>query len=184
MAVLSRVLTGVLGAAGAAVTVLVLPGSAAADPPPNPVPQPPTPNVNVLTPVKPSEFSALDGNWYAFASPEGLTCVIQKSGGYGCNGALPGAPEGANLVGGTIGVPASFSMANGPIFAAAGAVKPLPSGSRISFQTLSCGVDGATTTCIDTRTQSGFVISPAGTSLVNTTPPLLDRPEGGSPYFN
>jgi hypothetical protein len=182
MAVLSRVLTGVLGAAAAA--MMVLPGVASADPPPDPVPQPPTPNVNGLAPVKPSDYSALDGNWYAFLSPEGLVCVIQKSGGYGCNGALPAAPEGANLVGGQIGAPASFSMANGPIFEAAGAVKPLPSGSRISFQTLSCGVQGTNTTCIDQKSQSGFVISPAGTSLVNTTPPLLDRPEGTSPYFN
>jgi hypothetical protein len=182
MAVRSRVLIGVIAVAGAALTVL--PGVAAADPPPNPVPQPPTPNVNALAPVKPSEYAVLDGNWYAWASPEGLTCVIQKSGGYGCNGALPGAPEGANLVGGTIGAPASFSMATGPIFAAAGPVKPLPSGSRISFQTLSCGTEGATTTCIDSRTQSGFVIGPGGTSLVNTTPPLLDRPDGANPYFN
>jgi hypothetical protein len=182
MAVLSRVLTGVLGAAAA--VLVSMPGGAAADPPPNPVPQPPTPNVNGLAPVKPSEFAVLDGNWYAFATPEGFTCVLQKSGGYGCNGALPGAPEGANLVGGAIGVPPSFSIATVPIFAAAGAPKPLPSGSRISFQTLSCGVEGATTTCVDSRTQSGFVISPAGTSLVNTTPPLLDRPQGTNPYFN
>jgi hypothetical protein len=163
---------------------MMLPGVAAAEPPPNPVPQPPTPNVNGLAPVKLSEYAVMDGNWYGFATPEGITCVLQRSGGYGCNGALPGAPEGANLVGGSIGAPASFSMATGPIFAAAGAVKPLPSGSRISFQTVSCGVEGATTTCIDSRSQSGFVIGPAGTSLVNTTPPLLDRPEGANPYFN
>lgn len=182
MAVKSRVLIGVFGAAAAA--LVSLPGVAAADPPPNPVPQPPTPNVNGLAPVKPSEYAVLDNNWYAFASPEGLTCVLQKSGGYGCNGAIPGAPEGANLVGGAIGVPASFSVASAPIFAAAGAVKPLPSGSRISFQTLSCGVEGASTTCIDSRSQSGFVISPAGSHIVNATPPLLDRPEGTNPYFN
>jgi len=182
MAVLSRVLIGVVGAAGAA--VIGMPWLAAADPPPNPVPQPPTPNVNGLEPVKPSEYAALDNNWYAFASPEGLTCVLQKSGGYGCNGAIPGAPEGANLVAGAIGVPAGFSIASAPIFAAAGAVKPLPSGSRLSYQTLSCGVEGATTTCIDSRSQSGFVISPAGSFIVNATPPLLDRPEGTNPYFN
>src|ERR1700712_4222909 len=101
MAVLSRVLTGVFGVAAAA--VVLGPGLAVADPPPNPVPQPPTPNVNGLAPVKPSEYAVLDNQWYAFASPEGLTCVLQKTGGYGCNGAIPGAPEGANLVGGQIG---------------------------------------------------------------------------------
>ena len=110
MAVLSRVLTGVLGVAAAA--VVLGPGMAFADPPPNPVPQPPTPNVNGLAPVKPSEYAVLDNQWYAFASPEGLTCVLQKTGGYGCNGAIPGAPEGANLVGGQIGAPASFAMAS------------------------------------------------------------------------
>jgi len=179
--VLDRALIGAIGAAAA---LALLPGVAAADPPPNPVPQPPTPSVNALTPVKPSEYAVFDGNWYAFATPEGITCVLQRSGGYGCNGALPGAPEGANLVGGAIGAPASFSIADGPIFAAAGEVKPLPSGSRLSFQTVSCGVEGATTTCIDGRSQSGFVISPAGTVLINTTPPLLDRPEGTNPFIN
>ena len=70
------------------------------------------------------------------------------------------------------------------VFAAAGAAKPLPAGSRISYQTVSCGNDGATTTCVDSRSQSGFVISPAGSFVLNEEPPLLYRPEGGNPFMN
>ena len=44
--------------------------------------------------------------------------------------------------------------------------------------------DGTTTTCVDSRSQSGFVISPAGSFILNETPPLLDRPEGTNPFIN
>jgi hypothetical protein len=137
----------------------------------------------VLAPVKLSDFAAMDGNWYAFSS-SGLTCVLQRSGGYGCSGPIPGAPEGANLVSGAMGGVAAFANTPGDVFAAAGAAKPLPAGSRISYQTVSCGNDGATTTCVDSRSQSGFVISPAGSFILNETPPLLYRPEGTSPFMN
>jgi hypothetical protein len=180
MAVLSRVLIGVLGAAA----VVGAPGFAAADPPPDPVPQPPPPpNVNALAPVKLSDFAVMDNNWYAFTS-SGLTCALQRSGGYGCSGPIPGAPEGANLVSGAMGGVAAFANTPGDVFAAAGAAKPLPAGSRISYQTVSCGNDGATTTCVDSRSQSGFVISPAGSFILNEEPPLLYRPEGTNPFMN
>jgi hypothetical protein len=181
MAVLSRLLFGVLGAAA----VLGVPGIAAAQPPPEPVPQPPPPpNVNALTPVKLSDYAVMDNNWFAFSTPDGLTCVLQKGNGFGCNGPIPGAPEGANLVSGSYGgVPAFYNTA-GNVFAAAGAAKPLPAGSRISYQTVSCGNDGTTTTCVDSRSQSGFVLSPAGSFIINETPPLLDRPEGTNPFTN
>jgi hypothetical protein len=181
MAVLSRVLIGVLGAAA----VAGVPGMAAAEPPPVPAPQPPAlPNVNALAPVKLSEYAVMDGAWYAFTAPGGLTCALQKGNGYGCNGAIPGAPDGANLVSGSYGGVPGFYNASGPVFAAAGAAKPLPAGSRISYQTVSCGNDGTTTTCVDSRSQSGFVISPAGSFILNETPPLLDRPEGTNPFTN
>ena len=181
MAVLSRVLIGVLGA----VAVVGVPGVAAADPPPVPAPQPPPlPNVNALAPVKLSEYAVMDGAWYAFSAPGGLTCALQKGNGYGCNGPIPGAPDGANLVSGTYGGVPGFYNTSGPVFAAAGAAKPLPTGSRISYQTVSCGNDGTTTTCVDSRSQSGFVISPAGSFILNETPPLLDRPEGTNPFIN
>jgi hypothetical protein len=181
MAVLSRVLIGVLGAAA----VIGVPGVAAAEPPPDPVPQPPPPpNVNALAPVKLSDYAVMDGNWYAFTTPDGLTCVLQKGNGYGCSGAIPGAPEGANLVSGPYGGVPAFASSLANVFGAAGAAKPLPAGSRISYQTVSCGNDGATTTCVDNRSQSGFVISAAGSFILNEQPPLLYRPEGTNPFMN
>ncbi len=77
-----------------------------------------------------------------------------------------------------------FSNVAGNPFANAGDVKPLPANSRLSFQTLSCGNDGTVTTCVDSQNQSGFVIAPAGSFIVNEVNPLVDRPEGTNPYFN
>src|SRR4051812_27555295 len=128
MAVLSRVLFGGLGAAA----VLGVPGIAAAQPPPEPAPQPPPPpNVNALTPVKLSEYAVMDNAWFAFSTPDGLICALQKGNGYGCSGPIPGAPEGANFVSSSYGGVAAFANAPGNVFAAAGAAKPLPAGSRI-----------------------------------------------------
>jgi hypothetical protein len=181
--VLNRLLIGVIAAAGAA--LIGAPGIAAGDPPPTPAPQPPPPpNVNALEPVKLSEYAAMDNNWYVFAVPGGVTCVLQKGNGYGCNGPLPGAPQGANLVSASYGAVPGFYVANAPVFASAGEPKPLPPNRRISFQTVSCGNDGTVTTCVDNRNQSGFVISPAGSFILNDTPPLLDRPEGTNPFIN
>jgi hypothetical protein len=181
MAVLSRFLIGVLGAAA----VVGVPGIAVAEPPPVPAPQPPPPpNVNALAPVKLSEYAVMDNNWYAFTTPDGLTCVLQKANGHGCSGPIPGAPDGANLVSGAYGGVPGFANTTRSVFAPAGAAKPLPAGSRISYQTVSCGNDGTTTTCVDSRNQSGFVLSPAGSFILNEANPLLDRPEGTNPFFN
>jgi hypothetical protein len=181
MAVLSRVLMGILGAAA----VVAMSGVAAAEPPPEPAPQPPPPpNVNALAPVKLSEYAVMANNWYAFSTPGGLTCVLQKGNGYGCSGPIPGAPDGANLVSGSYGGVPTFATTSGSVFGAAGAAKPLPVGSRISYQTVSCGNDGTTTTCVDSRNQSGFVIGPAGSFVLNEQNPLQYRPEGTSPFNN
>jgi hypothetical protein len=171
-------LIGVVGAAGAA--VVGLPGIAAAEPEPAP---PPPPNINALAPVKLSEYSVMDNHWYAFGTPDGLTCVLQKNGGYGCSGPIPAAPNGANLVSGGPGAPA-FANTDGAVFAVVGAAKPLPANSRISYQTVSCGNDGVTTTCVDNRNQSGFVLSPAGSFTFGEANPLLERPAGTNPFFN
>jgi hypothetical protein len=178
--VLNRLLIGVVGSAGAA--LIGLPGIAVAQPP-APPPPPPPPNVNAYAPMKLSEYQVVENQWYAFKTPDGLTCVLQRNGGYGCSGAIPGAPEGANLVSGGPGVP-TFANSAGDVFAGVNA-KPLPPGSRLSFQTVSCGSDGSVTTCADSRNQSGFVLSPAGSFIINGgVNPLLDRPEGTSPYIN
>jgi hypothetical protein len=175
--VLNRILIGVAGAA-----MVSVPGIAAAEP--EPAPPPPPPNVNALAPVKLSEYAVMDNNWYAFTTPDGLTCVLQRTGSYGCSGPIPAAPNGANLVSGSYGGVPGFANADGAVFAVVGAAKPLPPGSRISYQTVSCTNDGVTTTCVDSRNQSGFVLSPAGSFILNETNPLLDRPEGTNPYFN
>jgi hypothetical protein len=175
--VLSRILIGLASAAGAA--VIGVPGFAAADPEPAPGP----PNINAYAPVKPSDYAVMDNNWYAFSTPEGITCVLQRNGSYGCSGALPGAPNGANLVSGGPGAPA-FANTDGAVFAVVGAAKPLPANTRLSYQTVSCGTDGVTTSCVDSRNQGGFVISPAGSYVLGETNPLLDRPAGTNPFIN
>lgn len=159
-------LVGLVSAAGAA--VMSVPGVAAAEPAPAPAP-PPLPNVNAYAPVKTSEYAVMDNNWYAFATPEGVTCVLQRSGGYGCSGAIPAAPNGANLVSGGPGAP-GFASSPAPVFAVVGAAKPLPANSRISYQTVSCGTDGVMTACVDGRNQAGFVISPAGSYVIGEQP--------------
>ena len=41
------------------------------------------------------------------------------------------------------------------------------------------------TTCSDSRDQSGFVLSPAGSFIINDgRDPLLERPEGTNPFMN
>ena len=171
------------GVTGAVVAVVASAALAWADPDPAPVP-PPLPNVNAYAPISPVAYSVMGGNWYAFAGPAGVTCVINKtSGSYGCSGALPGAPEGANLVSaGPVGPP-SFASTGQPIFGAAGEVKALPPNTRVSFREISCGVDGTgAVACVNGHDQVGFVVSPAGT-YVNDFNPMLDRPEGSNPYL-
>jgi len=175
-----RALGGVFGAAVVSVTI----GATAwADPDPVPAP-PPLPDVNSYTPISPVDYSAMDGNWYAFAGPVGVTCVIDRTnGGYGCSGALPGAPGGADLVSaGPLGSP-TFARAGRPIFSAAGEVAALPPNTRLSFRDISCGVDGAgTVACVNSREQIGFTVGPTG-SYINAFNPMLDRPDGANPYL-
>ena len=85
--------------------------------------------------MKLSEYGVADYAWYVFSAPPGVTCVLQKNGGYGCSGPLPGAPNGANLVSGGPG-PAGFANADRLVFGTTEAAKPLPAGSRISYQTV------------------------------------------------
>ncbi len=173
--------TIILGALAAA--VVGAPAIAAADPN-EPPPPPPPPNVNGYAPVKPSDFAVLGDSAYAFTTSDGLTCMLQRSGGYGCSGPMPGAPEGANLVSGAMGgVPVFSNVAANP-FGNIGEVKPLPANSRLSFQTLSCGTDGTTTTCVDSRNQAGYVISRGAGWIVGEVNPMVDRPEGTSPFAN
>lgn len=176
--VLSRIVVGAVAVAAAG--VLNASGLAAAQPAPPP-PPPPAPNINAYPPANPKDFAVLEGTAYAFSS-NGLTCMLQRSGGYGCNGVLPGAPEGANLVSGVSGGVPGWASAPAPIYG--GPVNALPPNTRLSFGTVSCGGDGTLTACVDSRNQSGFVVSPNASWIVNAVNPLLARPEGTNPYFN
>ncbi|WP_396882342.1 hypothetical protein [Mycobacterium sp. SMC-4] len=174
---LTRLLISAAGLAAAAALHAPL---AAAQPAPPP-PPPPAPNVNVYPPVNPQDFAVYEGTAYAFGVGE-LVCMLQRSGSYGCNGPLPGAPRGANLVSGTTGGVPGFASAPVPMYP--GPVNALEPNTRLSFGTVSCGTDGVTTACVDSRNQSGFVVSPTATWVVNPVNPLLARPEGTNPFFN
>lgn len=169
---LSRILIGT--AAVAAVAAIATPATAMADP-----------NVNAMPPISPVEYTAMEGAWYAFGAPGGLTCVIDKgSSAYGCSGVLPGAPNGANVVSsGPNGVP-GFANSDRAVFGLAGDVNQLPPNSRLTFNGISCGHDGTTLSCNNSFNQAGFVIGPGGSYIVNELNPLLDRPEGTNPYIN
>lgn len=137
-----------------------------------------------FTPISPVDYTAMGGNWYAFAGPAGITCVINKqSVSYGCSGALPGAPEGANLVsGGAVGPPA-FSATDRSMSAQLGNVKALPPNTRLSFREISCGADGAgVVACVNSRDQVGFMIGPGGT-FIDDVMPLVARPDGANPLL-
>ncbi len=151
---LNRILLGVLGVAGP--TLVGAPGIAAADPPP-------MPDINAFSSVKPSEYSAQDGAWYAFSAPGDVTCVLDRqSGGYGCSGPIPAAPGGANMVTGAAAGTPGFANSDRPLYGVVDGAKALPANTRLSFRTVSCGTDGVTTSCVNSADQSGFVISPAG----------------------
>ncbi|VEG51684.1 Uncharacterised protein [Mycolicibacterium aurum] len=171
----------VVSAACAAVLgALSVPGLAAAQPPPPP-PPPPAPDVNAYAPANPKDFAIYDGAAYAFTTG-GLLCTLQRSGGYGCNGVLPGAPRGANVVGGFAGGVPGFSASSAPIYG--GPANALPPNTRLSFGTVSCGGDGTVTACVDGSNQSGFVVTPSASWIVNVVNPLLARPEGTNPFMN
>jgi hypothetical protein len=148
-------LTGLAGAVGAA--LIATPPVAWAD-------EAELPNINVYPSISPVQFGVMDGAWYAFGTPDGLTCVLDKGrNAYGCSGPIPAAPGGANLVSGVGGEEPGFANTAAPVFAAAGEVKQLPPQMRISYRNVSCAIDaGGATVCVNSATQHGFVLSPAG----------------------
>ena len=180
---LNRILIGLV-AAGAA--VIGAPGWAGADPEPAPPPPPPPVNVQGFAPVKPSEFATLDGSMYAFNVADGLTCVMSRTtGGYGCSGPIPAAPNAANFVSGSQTGAPGFASADRPMYTGmSGDAKPLPAGSRISFRNVTCGTDGTMTICQNSFDQGGFVISPAGSFIMEPSNPLLQDGGGRSPFAN
>jgi hypothetical protein len=142
---------------------------AVADPEPAP---PPIPNAFAYPPVNPANYTVNGGRWFAFAGPPGVVCILDSiNGEYGCSGPLPGAPDGANLVGaGPNGMPV-FSTTAAPQYAAAGAVRPLPPNTRLSFRQVACGVDDAgVVACLNSRDQVGFVVGPEASFIASNRP--------------
>jgi hypothetical protein len=163
--VLSKLLTGLAGAVGAAsafslltCAAVAIPAVAWADP------EAGLPNINAYPPISPVEFSVMDGAWYAFSTPDGLTCVLDKGrNAYGCSGPIPAAPGSANLVSGVGGEEPGFANTAAPLFAVTGPVKPLPPQTRITYRNISCAIDaGGATACVNSASQHGFMLSPGG----------------------
>jgi hypothetical protein len=180
--VLNRILIGLL-AAGAA--LMGVPGMSAADPDPAPPPPPPL-NLNALAPVKPSDYAMQNGGVYAFAIPGDIACVMSRdSGSYGCSGPIPAAPNGANAVTGAQQGPPGFANADRPLYVFEKLPQRLEPGTRISFRNVTCGTDGTTTQCTNSFDGAGFVISPAGSFILEPSNPLLlNTGQGHNPYFN
>ena len=58
-----------------------------------------------------------NGDIYGFAVPGDIACVMSRgTGGYGCSGPLPAAPEGANVVTGAQQGPPGFANADRPLW--------------------------------------------------------------------
>lgn len=158
--------------------------TAAAEPEPAPAPLPGL-DVMAMPPISPADYSAMNDIWYAFGAPGGVTCVIDRGGdGYGCSGALPAAPNGANVVSTGNAGPPGFSSSDRPVFGMTEPVNVLPANSRLTYRNVSCGTDGTTTSCVNSYAQSGFVLSPAGSYIFGEVNPLVDRPDGTNPYAN
>lgn len=147
-------------------------------------PAPPAlPDVFSYMPVNPANYTTKAGRWFAFAGPPGVVCVLDSiNGEYGCSGPLPGAPDGANLVGaGPVGVP-TFATTEIPKFADAGAVNPLPPSTRLTYRQVACGVDDAgVVACVNSREQTGFVVGPTASYVVAPPPPPPPPPEVPAP---
>ena len=119
-----------------------------------------------LHPLNPADYTANRGRWYAFAGPAGVVCILDNlNGDYGCSGALPGAPEGVNLVSGDRTVRRPSPPPRSRLFAAAS--RPAASAEhRLSYRSVSCGVDDAgAVACFNSRDQVGFVVGPNGTYI-------------------
>ena len=155
-----------------ALTVVAVGGASEADADPVPAPPPPIPNAFAYVPVNPANYTVNGGRWFAFAGPPGVVCVLDTiNGEYGCSGPLPGAPGGANLVSaGPNGMPV-FSTTETPQYAKAGAVRPLPPNTRLSYRQVACGVDDAgVVACLNSRDQVGFVVGPEASFVASNRP--------------
>jgi len=167
----------IAAAAGATGLNLALPAGAAPTPVPAPLPAP-IPNVFSYTPLNPANYTVNGGKWLGFAGPPGVVCILDiLRGDYGCSGPLPGAPDGADVVSAGLSGAPVFATVDGSKYAAAGAVKPLPPGTRLTFRTTACGVDAdGVVACLNSREQVGFVVGPTMTYIGSNVPPAPVSP--------
>ncbi len=131
---------------------------------------PALPDVMSYMPVNPADYSVNGDKWLGFAGPAGVVCAIDVlAGNYGCSGPLPGAPDGVNLVSAGLSGPPVFGTSEAP-YAAAGPVRPLAPGTRLSFRSIFCGADDAgAVACVNGPV--GFVVGPNGTYIHVPPPP-------------
>lgn len=154
-----------------ALAVVALGGASPAVADPEPAP-PPIPNAFAYPPVNPANYTVNGGRWFAFAGPPGVVCILDTiNGDYGCSGPLPGAPDGANLVSaGPVGMPV-FATTETPKYATAGAVRPLPPNTRLSYRQVACSVDDAgVVACLNSRDQVGFIVGPEASFVASNRP--------------
>lgn len=171
---LRRPLIGSIVAVAAVASAL----PAGAEPGPTSAPTP-IPNVFAYTPVNPADYTVNGGKWLGFAGPPGVVCILDiLKGEYGCSGPLAGAPDGANVVSaGPAGAP-SFATTDGLKYAAAGAVRPLPPRTRLTFRSTACGVDAdGVVACLNGREQVGFIVGPTSTYIGSNLPPASPVPD-------
>lgn len=131
---MSRKLFAMVGAvAGLAISVgAALP--AAADPPKNPYP-----DTSKYAKLDFESFRIADKPGLWFSTPSGLECGIWEDGSFGCTGAIPGAPGGANQVGWFSGDSAAhFDNTGQPRFSSGQAQRVIPANNYIELGSARC----------------------------------------------
>ncbi len=130
---------------------------------------PEIPDLSGYSPAAVEEF--LDGGEVYFQTPGGQLCAIRPGLGMaGCDGPLPGAPEGANEIALAMD-PARRGLRStaGPLFVkpSGAAARALPARHKITFADFECGVrDERTTVCTKgTPPVHWFAIAPSGTAV-------------------
>lgn len=114
-----------------------------------------------------------------FQTPGGLLCAIRSAPQWaGCDGQLPGSPQGANEVVLADQSDRGWYQTENPRFVrtTGGAAPVLRAGQKIAFLDYECAVDATTTTCTKgTPAAAWFTVSPDGASIGPSTPGLPEN---------
>ena len=96
-----------------------------------------------------------------------LTVTIGLGRGFGFKRQVSAGPVGMPL----------FTTTEGLKYADAGAVRPLPPNTRLSYRQVACGVDDAgVVACFNSRDQVGFVVGPTASFAASNLPPVPPPP--------